>query len=332
MNPSTLGERIKYYRKRLGLTQEQLAERMGVSAQAVSKWENGLSCPDISILPNLADVFGISMDELLGRAPSAPVHDAEPIEPQPESGKSVLFHLPGKERGSLLFALFVLTVGALLLVDHILALDISFWTLLWTTGLLYLGVSGLVGGFSLFSLVLSLGGLYFLISAFGVLQLSLSWDVILPALLLIWGISLLIDVLFGRKKRRKKAAEPAHHGHKSVCEMSCEDGMLRCEMNFGSRKLPVAVPLLRGGKIESSFGEFTLDFSPCTAVAPDCRLSIENSFGSLRLLIPARFRVELTRNESFGAVQFRGVPADSAEAVILIDAEISFGALEIQYI
>ena len=51
MNQTTIGERIKYHRKRLGMTQEQLAERIGVSAQAVSKWENNLSCPDISILP-----------------------------------------------------------------------------------------------------------------------------------------------------------------------------------------------------------------------------------------------------------------------------------------
>ena len=58
MNNTTIGDRIKYHRKRLGMTQEQLAERMGVSAQAVSKWENNLSCPDISVLPELAEVFG----------------------------------------------------------------------------------------------------------------------------------------------------------------------------------------------------------------------------------------------------------------------------------
>ena len=66
MNNKTIGDRIKFHRKRLGMTQEQLAERMGVSAQAVSKWENNLSCPDISVLPELAAIFGISVDELLG--------------------------------------------------------------------------------------------------------------------------------------------------------------------------------------------------------------------------------------------------------------------------
>ena len=45
MEQGTLGKRIAYHRKRMGMTQEQLAQRVGVSAQAVSKWENNLSCP-----------------------------------------------------------------------------------------------------------------------------------------------------------------------------------------------------------------------------------------------------------------------------------------------
>lgn len=62
---NTLGNRISTLRKQKGLTQDQLAEAMGVSAQAVSKWENDLSCPDITMLPQLADFFRISIDELL---------------------------------------------------------------------------------------------------------------------------------------------------------------------------------------------------------------------------------------------------------------------------
>lgn len=61
----TLGMRIASARKAKGLTQEELAEKLGVSSQAVSKWENDLSCPDISLLPKLAQVLGMSVDELL---------------------------------------------------------------------------------------------------------------------------------------------------------------------------------------------------------------------------------------------------------------------------
>jgi transcriptional regulator with XRE-family HTH domain len=63
---NSLSERIAYYRKKANLTQEVLAEKCSVSAQAVSKWENGLSAPDISLLPTLAKLFNISCDELLG--------------------------------------------------------------------------------------------------------------------------------------------------------------------------------------------------------------------------------------------------------------------------
>ena len=62
---NTLGSRIAEYRKRAGITQDQLAEKMNVSPQAVSKWENDLSCPDISLLPQLADLFNVSIDELM---------------------------------------------------------------------------------------------------------------------------------------------------------------------------------------------------------------------------------------------------------------------------
>lgn len=61
----TLGTRITQKRKNLGFTQEELAEKLGVSAQAVSKWENDLSCPDITLLPTLAKVLDTTIDELL---------------------------------------------------------------------------------------------------------------------------------------------------------------------------------------------------------------------------------------------------------------------------
>ena len=53
----TMGKRISELRKNKGMTQEQLAQQVGVTAQAVSKWENDLSCPDISILPQLAEAL-----------------------------------------------------------------------------------------------------------------------------------------------------------------------------------------------------------------------------------------------------------------------------------
>ena len=61
----TIGKRIAHFRKEKGLTQEELAGHMGISPQAVSKWENDQTCPDISALPKLARLFGVTVDELL---------------------------------------------------------------------------------------------------------------------------------------------------------------------------------------------------------------------------------------------------------------------------
>ncbi len=61
----TLGRRIAAYRRELGMKQEELAEKLGISAQAVSKWENDQTCPDISLLPTLAKIFSVTVDELL---------------------------------------------------------------------------------------------------------------------------------------------------------------------------------------------------------------------------------------------------------------------------
>lgn len=61
----TIGSRIAKFRKAKGMTQEELASKLGVSSQAVSKWENDASCPDISLLPQLSNVLGVTTDELL---------------------------------------------------------------------------------------------------------------------------------------------------------------------------------------------------------------------------------------------------------------------------
>lgn len=59
-----IGIKIKQLRFKSGLTQEQLASSLGISAQSVSKWENGVTMPDITLLPALAEEFGITIDEL----------------------------------------------------------------------------------------------------------------------------------------------------------------------------------------------------------------------------------------------------------------------------
>ncbi len=61
-----LGKIIAERRKAMGLTQQALAEKLNISFQAVSKWENGTSCPDVTFLPELAAMLNLSIDSLLG--------------------------------------------------------------------------------------------------------------------------------------------------------------------------------------------------------------------------------------------------------------------------
>lgn len=66
ISTDVLGKRIAETRHQKGLTQKQLAEKVGVTAQAVSKWERGSNCPDISILDEVASALDVSVSELLG--------------------------------------------------------------------------------------------------------------------------------------------------------------------------------------------------------------------------------------------------------------------------
>lgn len=73
----TFGQRFLRLRKEKGLTQDDIALKVNISPQAVSKWENEISMPDISILGDLADILGVSLDELLGRSQPCTVKLAE---------------------------------------------------------------------------------------------------------------------------------------------------------------------------------------------------------------------------------------------------------------
>ena len=70
MENTTLGKKIAELRRGKGMKQDELAEALGVSPQAVSKWENDVSCPDITLLPEIGKLFDVSIDELLtGKKP-----------------------------------------------------------------------------------------------------------------------------------------------------------------------------------------------------------------------------------------------------------------------
>lgn len=77
MDNETFGQRLSRIRKEKGLTQEDIAKRIVISPQAVSKWENDVSSPDILVLSSLADILGVSVDELLGHEKKSKAEEVE---------------------------------------------------------------------------------------------------------------------------------------------------------------------------------------------------------------------------------------------------------------
>ena len=113
----TLGQRISRYRKELHISQEELGARLGVSRQAVSKWETDLSAPDMNNLLALAREFGVSVAELT-ETPEEPVPDAAYVEKPPTPPSN----FPQRRKGRLLW--IVLGIF-LLLILAVLALSAS---------------------------------------------------------------------------------------------------------------------------------------------------------------------------------------------------------------
>lgn len=78
MEKQSFGTYIAAKRKQLGMTQADLAEKMNVTDKAVSKWERDLSYPDVATLPKLAEIFNVTVDELLREGQATPPKDNSP--------------------------------------------------------------------------------------------------------------------------------------------------------------------------------------------------------------------------------------------------------------
>ncbi len=338
----TLGKRIVQNRKRLGMTQDQLAERLGVTPQAVSKWENDQSCPDITMLPRLAEIFGITTDQLLGLEDRRedPAHQAEVIVEEESceapSGKWEFEYDSGR-RGTLSLAVWVLLVGAQLLAAGILHWEVGFWDLLWPNALLVFGLFGIFKRFTFFGLGCTLFGGYFLLENLNIPVLHIGKELLLPVFLLIFGLSLLIDAL---RKRNKPQFRVFHDGHRvfhsggKTSSRHCrQDGeTFNCDVSFCNDQQVIHLPRLRRGDISASFSELTVDLTGCGEFAEGCFIDVSCAFGDLNILVPRTCRVEPDNSTAFGAVDILGAPDADAKSLIRMDCSASFGNITLRYI
>ena len=321
----TLGKRIAKNRKRLGLTQDRLAELLGVTAQAVSKWENDQSCPDISTLPKLAEIFGITTDELLGKQRTVEAQvDEDPAEEDP----SIEVSLDSGRRSTLALALWLLISGAAAFLVSIRRGGIPVWTVLWTSALLTSGLFGLYPQFSPFRLGCALAGGYFLAGTCFSLP-GIGW----PVVLIVLGLLLLLRV-FQKQQKHSFTIHPKNmihvKGKTSDFHMSGEH--FDCCSSFGERRNRVDLPLLRSGCAKCSFGELTVDLSGCREIAEDAQVDIECSFGELNLLVPSHCRVVNKVSTSFGDFKVEGQPDPDADCTLLVSGSVSFGEGNIRFI
>lgn len=323
----TLGKRIALHRKRLKLTQEQLAESLGVTAQAVSKWENDQSCPDINMLPKLAQLFGTTVDSLLGNH-SQPVYEAELVQPDEKKDKWE-FHWNAGKRSSIGLALTVLALGIQLILASYLQRDLSFWELLWPTALFMYGVWGLYPKLSFFRIGCLLFGGYFLLDKWSVLPITLGGSIVFPVILVLLGLSLLADAI--QKKPKTPIFSFSKEG-KQNCDYTCEEEHFDFDASFGNMTQVVTLARMSRGSIDTSFGNYTVDLTAVGTVAPGCQLDVDCSFAETTLLIPSHFSVHPAVSTSFSNVDIVGNPDAEPEGTIALEVDVSFGRVIIQYI
>ena len=332
----TLGKRIMQYRKRNGLTQDKLAEALGVTPQAVSKWENDQSCPDINTLPKLAEIFGITTDELLG-CQNQKVHQAHIVDDSHNESSAGLHVQKGNwelkydmgKKGSIFFALLVLTVGVLTLLAQIFSWDVSFWSILWPTALMIFGLNILFDKFSFFSIGCTLFGGYFLLDNLHVISLDLG-GLIFPIIVVLFGLSLLVDAL--RKPKKPRFTVKAPRSEKSSTDFTCDNDRFTSSAAFCDTTQLVTLDQLSRGNIECSFCNLTVDLSGCATVSEDCRVEADCSFGNLTILVPSHYQIIPATDTSFGDVLFEGTPDETPVGKIRMDCDVSFGQITIRYI
>lgn len=334
----TLGKRIAAYRKSLGMTQDALAEQLGITAQAVSKWENEQSCPDITMLPKLAEIFNCTTDELLGIASKA-LQNAEKTAPQPSledpeenspwSCRKALA-APGTALGFWLFLTgLVALIDAVRLPPYDLA-DISLVHIAICCGIFVFGFFSLFRRFSPLRLGCALAGGAFIFNLIAEPSIGdMDWYVPLLAGVALFGLDMFFDALLGRKR-----AVPMGHRVPSCMKNSfeCEGESFDCSTSFGEDNHLIAMPLLSRGRAEVSFGEMTLDLTGCQEFASVCHLELHSSFGELNVLLPRSCRAETAIKTAFAACDTFGAPDLEANSRIYVNGNAYFGHVTIRYV
>ena len=333
----TLGKRIAMLRKNQGWTQEQLGEKVGVSAQAVSKWENDIACPDITTLPLLADLFGVTTDELLGIKPIEPhvvVLDKEP-EAEKESKKhfNMTFTREDGHWSTIALCITAILVCVMLILRSTTPLfnreGVTTWNYIWPLLIFGLGLVSLRENV-IFGVVAMAFGAYELVWFGWGVPFEIQWYIVL----LFFAVAVLLKTILKKlglwKDKNKSFVEVNGNAPNRVCEYSDEDYRLNAEMDFGSHKIVYPHDTLNGANIETNFGNHEIDLRG-VRMFNNCVIKADVSFGNVIILLPRHVNIIKSTDTAFSAVRVSGCPDADADQTAYLKGDVNFGNLELRY-
>ena len=329
----TMGKRISDLRKGKGMTQEQLAQLLGVTPQAVSKWENDLSCPDISILPQLAEALGVTTDELLGRTPLRISEGSDKCNGKGRAHVSVRLRLNQAEK--IIFALLLMGIGLIFLLNafHVIELGegVTFGSVLWPFLVACMGVMACRSELNPISIGLFLFGVYMLLFNLGIIpaQYKLTWAMAWPVALILIGVTILLHFLLPKRKKEGGIFEVEKSD--PVFDCTDESGFIRIDSAFTSQTKCVETGApFTGAKIDSSFGSLVLDLSQAE-IQNGALIDADVSFGSLTVRLPAFVGANAACKTAFGGYDCPPGNPD-AEIKVSLNGDVSFGKIEVEYV
>lgn len=337
-NQGTLGKRIMALRKAKGWTQEQLAAQLGISAQAVSKWENDVSCPDISILPALAALLGVRVDTLLGVAAAGGERadrSQDTAQQRAEDAPSIPLARPKVDWGGVAFAVALILLGLSFILNKQLGLSPDIWGLVWPSVVLGLGVLWFLRQLAPFGLGVAFVGFYYLLQNLGdPLPFTLTWDLIWPMILILLGVDILLNLL-GVKRHVGNRFQGRHgeHWQQGAAGFVEEKEVIQLQAVFTEDDRQIKAPCLRGGKVRVAFGAGKLDLTQVQALGDRgaAVLNLEVVFGGYTLFLPRHFRVDNQVTAIFGGSTINGSPWEPT-ATLTLTGKVIFGGLDIRYV
>ena len=337
----TLGKRIAMLRKNQGLTQEQLGEKLGVSAQAVSKWENDIACPDITMLPLLADVFGVTTDELLGLKPiesHVVILDKDPEEEKSSKSRGIngTFEFEmgkGNRWGGICCCIMAILICVMLILRGTTSLfnrpDVNVWNYIWPIAVFSLGLMRVRKNPVFGSALMAVGIYEFIWFGWGV-PFEIKWYVILLVLAIAYLVKILFDYIIGKKHYSVHGTGNGENPHR-VAEYSTEGEYLKAELSFGNNTIVYPHETLTGMDVETNFGDQKIDLTGVKTFANNPVLKMDVNFGNLVIYLPSCVQVHRSLDTAFGAMQQKGAPSPDADQVAYIKGDVDFGNLEIRY-